>query len=52
MKKVLRSKESLLMGLILIVMIIISCANPVFWRLDNLMDILKNCSVLGIVACG
>ena len=37
---------------IIVLMIVISLFNSVFFRLDNLMDILKNASVLGILSCG
>ena len=42
----------MLLGIIIIIVAVISIVNPVFWRLDNLMDILKNCVVLGILSCG
>jgi ribose/xylose/arabinose/galactoside ABC-type transport system permease subunit len=42
----------MLVVMIAALMIIISVVNPVFWRLDNLMDILKSGTVLGILACG
>lgn len=51
-KKVLKTKEGMLLGIIIIIVAVISIVNPVFWRLDNLMDILKNCVVLGILSCG
>ena len=47
-KKVLKTKEGMLLGIIIIIVAVISIVNPVFWRLDNLMDILKNCVVLGL----
>ena len=51
-KRVLKTKEGMLLGIIIISVAVISIGNPVFWRLDNLMDILKNCVVLGILSCG
>lgn len=52
MKKFLKGRETLLLVMIIALMVIISIANPVFWRLDNIMDLLKNATVLGILACG
>ncbi len=52
LKRFMKGREGLLVIMILVLMAIISIVNPVFWRLDNLMDILKNGTVLGILACG
>lgn len=52
MKKFLKGRETLLLIMLVALMIIISIVNPVFWRLDNIMDILKNAVVLGILSCG
>ena len=52
MKKFLKGRETLLLIMLIALMIIISIVNPVFWRVDNLMDLLKNAVVLGILSCG
>jgi len=52
MKRVLRERESLLVIMIVVLIIIITSTNSVFLRSDNLVDILRNASVLGILACG
>jgi simple sugar transport system permease protein/ribose transport system permease protein len=51
-KNIMKKRESLLIVMLLALVILISIVNPVFLRLDNIMDILKNASVLGILTCG
>lgn len=51
-KRFIKGREGMLVIMIIALMAIISIINPVFWRLDNIMDILKNATVLGILACG
>jgi simple sugar transport system permease protein/ribose transport system permease protein len=52
MKRIFKKRESLLAIMIAVLIIVISIGNPVFLRLDNLMDLLENASVLGILVCG
>lgn len=52
MKKFLKARETLLLAMIAVLIIIISIVNVAFWRLDNIMDIFRNAVVLGILSCG
>jgi len=52
MRQILKSKEAPILGITILLMIVISIINPVFIRIDNVMDVLKSNSVLGIIACG
>lgn len=51
MKKFLRRKEFPILVVVIILVVIISVGNSVFYRIDNIFDILKSSSVLGILAC-
>ncbi len=50
--KKIRSKEIVLLLIVLVVSSIISIGNIVFLRCDNLIDLMRNNSVLGIMAMG
>ena len=52
MKQFLKSKQATILGISILLMVIITIINPVFIRIDNLMDVLKSNAVLGIIACG
>jgi len=51
-RKFLKGRETLLLLMIIALMLVIAAINPVFWRLDNIMDLMKNATVLGILSCG
>jgi simple sugar transport system permease protein/ribose transport system permease protein len=52
LSRVLKSKEISTLFMIVIVSIIITIVNPVFLRIDNIIDLLRGNTVLGIMACG
>lgn len=52
MKNLLKSKETGIAAIILIVCITITIINPVFLTVDNIMDVIKANTVLGILALG
>ena len=49
---VLKKKETSILFMILIISTIITIVNPVFLRIDNIIDLLRGNTVLGIMACG
>ena len=52
MKQLLRSKEAGILLIIVLLSLLITLKNPVFLTSSNLLDILKNNTVPGIVAMG
>lgn len=48
----LKSKETGIAAILVVLVVIISIVNPVFFTIDNLMDVLKGNAVLGILAVG
>ena len=52
MMKLLKARETLLLVLIVVLSIVISSINPNFISFDNLTDLLKSWTVLGIFALG
>lgn len=50
--KVFKSKEISVILMILVVSTIITIVNPVFLRIDNIIDIFRSNTVIGIMACG
>lgn len=49
---VLKKKETSILFMILIISAIITIVNPVFLRIDNIIDVIRGNTVLGIMACG
>lgn len=52
MKTFLKSKEMSIVGVVLLLCIILAFVSPVFLTADNLLDVLKANSVIGILAVG
>lgn len=55
MKKLIgafKGQEAAIAGIIAVMSVIFTIRNPIFFSVENLMDVLKANSVLGIMACG
>ena len=52
MKQLFRSKEAGILLIIILVSAVITLKNPVFLTTENLLDLAKNNTVIGIVALG
>ncbi len=52
MDRILKSKETGIAAILIVLSAVISMINPVFFTFDNLMDVLKGNAVLGILAVG
>jgi len=50
--RIFKSKEISVLYMIIIVSIIITIVNPVFLRIDNIIDLFRSNTVLGILSCG
>ena len=51
-RSVFKGQEAAIAGIIAVMSVIFTIRNPIFFSVENLMDVLKANSVLGMMACG